>query len=265
LHKREVALMWTNESSELKSFLSGNDAIKLLELIHKSLSSDSEEDLVSLFPKIGELFPFEYVNAALGRHVSSDEIELVQGFNVSFPEEWMREYLSRNYFRVDAVIRENFSTFEAQCWPISRKELYRQKEITSLGMDFGIQECWTHGSRPVSSEKYGSMFCFAGISMKYERRTGAILEFIIPHLHLALCNIIGNRQSIADKPVLSAREREVLDWLKQGKSSWDISMILSISERTVNFHVHNIMRKLGAMNRPQAVAVAARLGLIEIC
>jgi DNA-binding CsgD family transcriptional regulator len=43
-----------------------------------------------------------------------------------------------------------------------------------------------------------------------------------------------------------------------------MSVILDISERTVNFHVYNIMRKLGATNRPQAVAVAASLGLIRI-
>jgi DNA-binding CsgD family transcriptional regulator len=62
---------------------------------------------------------------------------------------------------------------------------------------------------------------------------------------------------------LSSREKEVLDWLKQGKSSWDMSIILCISERTVNYHVYNIMQKLGAINRPQAVAIATHLGLVD--
>ena len=53
---------------------------------------------------------------------------------------------------------------------------------------------------------------------------------------------------------LTRREREVLGWLKEGKSSWDISMLLGISERTANFHAANIMRKLGTYNRAQAVA-----------
>ncbi len=39
--------------------------------------------------------------------------------------------------------------------------------------------------------------------------------------------------------------------------------ILEISERTVNFHIHNIMRKLDATNRPRVIAVAADLGLID--
>lgn len=55
---------------------------------------------------------------------------------------------------------------------------------------------------------------------------------------------------------LSTREREVLMWLRCGKTSWAISVILKISERTVNFHVNNIMRKLGVINRMQAVSEA---------
>lgn len=63
---------------------------------------------------------------------------------------------------------------------------------------------------------------------------------------------------------LSTREQEVLMWSKQGKSSWEIAEILSISERTVNFHVKNIMQKLSAVSRTQAVALAIERGLINI-
>lgn len=62
---------------------------------------------------------------------------------------------------------------------------------------------------------------------------------------------------------LSVREKEVLSWSKRGKSSWEISAILNISERTVNFHVNNIMQKLDAVSRTQAVAVAIERGLIN--
>jgi DNA-binding CsgD family transcriptional regulator len=83
-------------------------------------------------------------------------------------------------------------------------------------------------------------------------------------LHLTFSHIFDNTQSEINHGVLSSREIEVLNWLKQGKSSWDISVILGISKRTVNFHVYNIIQKLGATNRTQAVAVATRLGLIGI-
>lgn len=66
-----------------------------------------------------------------------------------------------------------------------------------------------------------------------------------------------------NRSVLSAREKEVVRWLKEGKSSWDISVILGISERTVRFHINNIMQKLDAVNRTHAVAIALEQGLVD--
>jgi DNA-binding CsgD family transcriptional regulator len=131
-------------------------------------------------------------------------------------------------------------------------------------MDFGKREGYTIGARPLLQGKHGGLFCFSSAVMKYDPRTAAILEFLTPHLHLALCKIFNSNYTPGESVALSAREKEVLDWLKQGKSSWEISVILNISERTANFHVCNIMRKLGATNRAQAIAVAARLGLIDV-
>ncbi len=59
------------------------------------------------------------------------------------------------------------------------------------------------------------------------------------------------------RSTLTPREVEVLRWLRSGKTSWDISVILRISERTVNYHVGNIMQKLDVTNRMQAVSEAA--------
>ena len=61
---------------------------------------------------------------------------------------------------------------------------------------------------------------------------------------------------------LTPREREVLWWAAQGKSAREIAEILHIGERTVNEHSQNAIRKLGAANRTQAVAVALRERLI---
>jgi DNA-binding NarL/FixJ family response regulator len=65
------------------------------------------------------------------------------------------------------------------------------------------------------------------------------------------------------QPALTKREREVLQWLAQGKTNKEIAAALNITQRTVKFHVSSILRKLGAGNRTEALASAARLGLIE--
>lgn len=60
---------------------------------------------------------------------------------------------------------------------------------------------------------------------------------------------------------LSPREREVLALLDDGASNRRIATTLFIGEKTASVHVSNIMRKLGASNRGEAVAVARREGL----
>lgn len=64
-------------------------------------------------------------------------------------------------------------------------------------------------------------------------------------------------------PTLSPREREVLQWCAQGKTSWEIARILGISERTVNFHVYQAADKLGTRGRRATCLNAYILGLIK--
>jgi DNA-binding CsgD family transcriptional regulator len=262
--EREGISISLSEPSEFISSLSGNDAVTLLQIIHQCIFINTEEDFVDLFPKIQVLFHFDFAGALLGFHDMSKGPVILHGVNISYPEEWNREYFSRNYHQMSALSKYNFATYKPQYMTRTWKKLRQPDEIMSLCLDFGIREGYAHGSCPLIPGQNGSMFCFSGSSMEYNRRTSAILEVLVPHLHLAISNVFCNRRSSIDCPALSAREKEVLNWLKQGKSSWDISVILGISESTTNYHVYNIMRKLDALNRPQAVAIATRLGLIDV-
>jgi DNA-binding NarL/FixJ family response regulator len=67
----------------------------------------------------------------------------------------------------------------------------------------------------------------------------------------------------ASLPALTLRELEVLRLLAQGKTNKEIAAALSITQRTAKYHVSSILRKLGAGNRTEALASAAKLGLIE--
>jgi DNA-binding CsgD family transcriptional regulator len=63
---------------------------------------------------------------------------------------------------------------------------------------------------------------------------------------------------------LTAQEVECLRWCKEGKTNWEIGEILGISQKTVEFHVSNTMKKLGAGNRITAVIMAIKNGLIAL-
>ncbi|WP_415238308.1 helix-turn-helix domain-containing protein, partial [Seleniivibrio woodruffii] len=82
-----------------------------------------------------------------------------------------------------------------------------------------------------------------------------------PHLANAYYRL--SEMNDIDPGLISGREMDVLRWLKAGKTSWEISKILDISENTVNFHIKNIKRKLNATNRQHAVAIAIANSIIS--
>lgn len=61
---------------------------------------------------------------------------------------------------------------------------------------------------------------------------------------------------------LTRRELECLKWTMEGKTAGEVAIILSMSERTANFHLQNAMKKLGAANKYQAAMRAAQHGLL---
>jgi LuxR family quorum sensing-dependent transcriptional regulator len=64
--------------------------------------------------------------------------------------------------------------------------------------------------------------------------------------------------------LLTPRQRDVLVLVAQGMSAREIADVLHIAKRTVDEHVDNAIRKLGAFNRTHAVAIALRDGIIEV-
>ena len=61
---------------------------------------------------------------------------------------------------------------------------------------------------------------------------------------------------------LSAREREVLQLLAEGKTMKEVSAVLDISPRTVEFHKYRIMQQIGAKSTADLVQYAIRHGLV---
>jgi DNA-binding NarL/FixJ family response regulator len=82
-------------------------------------------------------------------------------------------------------------------------------------------------------------------------------RYIPPDLAAQLAEHIGDS-------ALSPRELEVLRHLAGGNRNRDIGELLFISEETVKVHVKNIMEKLGAGDRTQAITIAVRRGIIQL-
>ncbi|HLK61462.1 MAG TPA: response regulator transcription factor [Chthonomonadaceae bacterium] len=63
---------------------------------------------------------------------------------------------------------------------------------------------------------------------------------------------------------LSEAERRVLEYMAEGKSNPQIADALTLSESTVKFHVNNILLKLDAANRTEAVVTGLKRGLVRL-
>ena len=94
------------------------------------------------------------------------------------------------------------------------------------------------------------------------RRVHAGDSYVSPTLSARLVEQLQPRTR--GSRTLTARELMVLRLVASGLSNRDIAAALSITERTVKFHVTAILNRLGADNRTQAVALAVRRGILNM-
>ncbi len=74
---------------------------------------------------------------------------------------------------------------------------------------------------------------------------------------------ISKAQAVDDDPDrLTARQAEVLELVVQGKTYKEIASALTITERTVKYHMQEILQKLHLRNRAEVIAYAVREGLV---
>ncbi len=76
--------------------------------------------------------------------------------------------------------------------------------------------------------------------------------------------VLSDADARAGGPELTPREREVLELLTTGASNRAIGAALGISAHTAKFHVARLLDKLDATGRTDAVAHAARLGVVHL-
>lgn len=87
------------------------------------------------------------------------------------------------------------------------------------------------------------------------------LQLLASHAMVAADRLLSLSATSGSFPRLTKRELDVLGWTAQGKTAWEVSVILSMSEKTVNFHLGNAMRKLEVSSKHQAVLKCVAAGI----
>jgi DNA-binding CsgD family transcriptional regulator len=88
------------------------------------------------------------------------------------------------------------------------------------------------------------------------------LQLLASHAMSAADRLLSTQVHRQSLPKLTKREMDVLSWTAQGKTAWEVSVILGMSEKTVNFHLGNAMRKLEVNSKHQAVIKCIASGLL---
>jgi DNA-binding CsgD family transcriptional regulator len=244
--------------------LSRKEANALLEIVDAGLRSKGEEDFRKAVLSLQNLVPFEFALCSLSS-ISCRSADPYRMINVGYPLPWVDRYISEQLDMVDPVVAEHRLHFGLQYWSDSYEKHPEARRFIMSASDYGLKTGYSYGLKTESGTGT-SLFSFGGRSMERSRRTCHILRRIVPHLHQALVRVAAplDRLPEGTQVKLSPREKEILLWIKEGKTTFEISSRLSISERTVKFHVRNTLRKVHASTRAQAVAVSLEKGLIDI-
>jgi transcriptional regulator EpsA len=154
-----------------------------------------------------------------------------------------------------------------------------QHEAARLGRDTDCSLLMVHGmSRPQRLEEIEFLFVLVCPDSPGLARHLLHLRMVMPTVHATWQRVQSQhaevsglprraatpQRSVASVPrIITERESEVLGWVRDGMSNQQIAVRLGISPLTVKNHMQKLLRKLGAGNRAQAVALALSQNLLS--
>ncbi|ACF00848.1 LuxR family transcriptional regulator [Rhodopseudomonas sp. AAP120] len=176
-----------------------------------------------------------------------------------WPDVWSRRYFSKGYIFTDPAIRRVTSSMV----PFSWTELWDHDSpaghrILGEAAEFGLKEGFTVPMVTLDGHS-------AGLSI-----AGAMTE-LPPHLRgpvqMMAIYSFARAAHLRERPpapvTLTIREADVLHWIAEGKTDWEIARILQVSEHLVDKVARQIKSKFQVVNRVQAVVQAMRAGVIH--
>lgn len=132
----------------------------------------------------------------------------------------------------------------------------------------GSRIALAHGLKDCRGE-YDCLYLFIGPASLQEDRVKDLLRLLLPSIDAGFRQSIEqpraaiaaipaplperDRRDVEAQQPLSAREREVMQWVRMGKTNSEIALIMNLSTFTVKNHMRRIYKKMDVLNRAQAV------------
>ncbi|MBL0370742.1 LuxR family transcriptional regulator [Rhizobium sp. KVB221] len=231
-------------------------------LLKEISAATTQFDVLRFLKKTTELYRSRAFIVLKVPNRTASALQSVSVIN-SWPSELLSRYDAEGLFHDSptiAQIRSSTLPFSYEIAKLNEKRSPEKKtKIIELSEKFGMSRgayfpvCDPGGER-------GSVG-FSGSREPFTAAEMLELHMISTFAFDRLYKISSPGQRAGDD--LTQREIDCLNWTAAGKTSLEISNILSLSEHTVNHYLNRAAKKLDAVNRTQAVAKAMRMGIIS--
>jgi DNA-binding CsgD family transcriptional regulator len=223
----------------------------------------NSNELRAEMQKFAQQMDFQHFAYALT--INAPSLKSQQYVINGYPQEWFERYVSRGYFKVDPLVNYAESSTLPASWEDPRfhngesAEFWAEARSVGLhaGLSFAVHE--QPGVTGIFSLARDKALDMRGVELAALIGRAQLFASL---LHHAVARIDLPRLLPSGSVHLTPRERECLKWAADGKTAWEIGQILKITERTAVFHVNNIVQKLGASNKTQAIVRAVTLKLL---
>ncbi|PCK06684.1 MAG: LuxR family transcriptional regulator [Alteromonadaceae bacterium] len=230
------------------------------EQLHLLLAYEGYEEFISGLSKTVHDLGFDYF--AYGMRVSIPITQPQYRLHNNYPTAWQQRYESQAYLANDPIVKHGIESTVPIVWGESlfKDVPHLWEDAKSFGLCFG----WMQSS--FLNPSTVGMLTVVRSHDELSRR-----ELLEKTPSLLWLNQIAQAKFQAawldhmmPKPLksLSRRELEVLKWCSEGRTSYEISTILNVTERTAGYHIGNAIKKLNVSNKTAAVILAFQLGII---
>ena len=230
------------------------------EQMQKLLTAESDVIFFDRLSGLASELGFEY--CAYGMRMplplSNPKMVLLSNYSAA----WQERYVSQNYLAQDPTVAHGLRSVLPLVW--TDRLFAGCPQLWDDARDHGVRVGWAQSS--YDAKGVGGLLTLARsggpLSDLELRHNSWKMSWLAQVAHEGLSRLVSTRRGPEREISLTAREIEVLRWSADGKTSSEVGEIMSISERTVNFHVNNSLEKLGATNKTAGVIKAALLRLL---
>jgi DNA-binding CsgD family transcriptional regulator len=180
--------------------------------------------------------------------------------------EYLAAYQAERFYLIDPVVQHLHTSWLPVVWDYRdhvRCADQRCVELFQRSREVGYQCGVSMSINGPLGHQYALTCIFDGapdVLQNRHRELSHDVLIIASYLAQTYHHLTGHDEN--DPVTLTPRERECLLWTSKGKTAWEISSILGVAERTVNFHLQNAMTKLETSSKHHAWLKAFRLGIL---